>query len=134
MRTLVIAPHPDDETLALGGTISRLVSSGSKVSILTISGHLPPLYKQIDFEITLNEALEAYKELGIEDYEFSKIPATFVHQQPVAKLNGLISIQKPDIIICPSSHTKETLLKLFKIRPERIYVIPLGSIFNFIDL
>ena len=87
-------------------TISRLISSGSKVSILTISGHLPPLYKQIDFDITQNEALEAYKELGIEDYEFSKIPATFVHQQPVAKLNGLISIP----IVLNSFNLAETKL------------------------
>ena len=104
-KVVIICPHPDDETLALGGTISRLISSGSKVSILTISGHLPPLYKQIDFEITQNEALEAYKELGIEDYAFSKIPATFVHQQPVAKLNGLISNfikdRNPDAVFIP---------------------------------
>lgn len=46
------------------------------------------------------------------------------------KLQIKESIKFSDIIICPSSFTKETLLKLFKIRPERIFVIPLGSIFN----
>ena len=35
-KVVIICPHPDDETLALGGTISRLISSGSKLSILTV--------------------------------------------------------------------------------------------------
>ena len=39
---LIIAPHPDDEILGLGGTISKLSSEGHKVTILIVSGHVPP--------------------------------------------------------------------------------------------
>ena len=39
-RVLVISPHPDDETLALGGTIAKLISQGHEVYILTVAGHL----------------------------------------------------------------------------------------------
>ena len=90
-RVVIICPHPDDETLAMGGSIARMTSMGSEVSILTVSGHLPPLYDEKDFEITKNEALNAYEILNINDYEFAKLPATFIHQEPVSKINKIIS-------------------------------------------
>ena len=90
-KVVIICPHPDDETIAMGGSIARLVSSGAEVSLLTLSGHLPPLYDESHFEITKCEAIDAYKELGIRDYEFAKIPATFIHQEPISKINALIS-------------------------------------------
>ena len=45
-NVVVIAPHPDDETLGLGGSIKRLTMNSARVSILIVSGHLPPLYKK----------------------------------------------------------------------------------------
>jgi len=36
-RVLVIAPHPDDETLVTGGVIHRLVASGAKVRLVIVS-------------------------------------------------------------------------------------------------
>ena len=45
-NVVIIAPHPDDETLGMGGTIKRLTMNKVKVSILIVSGHLPPLYKK----------------------------------------------------------------------------------------
>jgi LmbE family N-acetylglucosaminyl deacetylase len=36
-RVLVIAPHPDDETLSTGGTIHRLVASGATVRLVVVS-------------------------------------------------------------------------------------------------
>ena len=102
---VVIAPHPDDETIALGGSLARFVNSGCNVSVLIISGHLPPLYTQEAFEITRAESKEAFKALGITDYEFSEIPATYVHQRPVAEINRLISCfvksRRPDTVFIP---------------------------------
>ena len=95
-RVVVIAPHPDDETLGLGGTLSKLTRLGSKVSILVLSGHLPPLYPKNSFAETKKEAIKAFEIMGVNHFEFSEIPATFVHEKPVSELNGLINkfIQK----------------------------------------
>lgn len=90
-RLTIIAPHPDDETLGAGGTIARFADEGVEVSVLIVSGHLPPLYQPDAFEATQREAGEALKILGVHRYEFLKIPATYVHQRPVSEVNGAIS-------------------------------------------
>ena len=101
----VIAPHPDDETIALGGTIARFSNYGCKIRVLVVSGHLPPLYPKESYERTVEEAKIAFKLLGVEKYQFGAIPATFVHQKPVAELNkliaGFITGNKSDVVFIP---------------------------------
>jgi len=38
MRTIVIAPHPDDEVLGVGGTLMRRKAEGEKMAWLIVSG------------------------------------------------------------------------------------------------
>jgi LmbE family N-acetylglucosaminyl deacetylase len=38
MKTIVIAPHPDDEVLGVGGTLLRRKSEGAKVAWLVVTG------------------------------------------------------------------------------------------------
>jgi LmbE family N-acetylglucosaminyl deacetylase len=38
MRTIVIAPHPDDEVLGVGGTLLRRKAEGAKVAWLIVTG------------------------------------------------------------------------------------------------
>ena len=63
-RVLVIAPHPDDETLGVGGTIKKLSKNRTDVSILVVGGHLPPIYKVEDYEQTEKECRKACDILG----------------------------------------------------------------------
>jgi LmbE family N-acetylglucosaminyl deacetylase len=104
-KLVVIAPHPDDETLGCGGTIARFAASGTEVSVLVVSGHLPPLYDQRAFETTHREALAAFEIMGVARSEFLKIPATLVRDVPVAELNGkidgFIRKQAPDMVLLP---------------------------------
>ena len=90
-NVVVIAPHPDDETLAVGGTIARLAKEGCNVSVLVVSGHLPPLYSKDDFTKTKEESMNAFKLLGVKNSKFAEIPATYVHQRPISEVNSLIS-------------------------------------------
>jgi len=104
-RILVISPHPDDETLGLGGSISKFIDQGSEIYVVTVSGHLPPLYDLTDYERTIKEAHEAYKVLGVSNSKFLEIPATMVKDEPVHKLNGYIESCikefKPNIVFIP---------------------------------
>lgn len=104
-RMVVIAPHPDDETLGTGATIARYARAGVEVSVLIVSGHLPPLYPQAAFDTTRREADAALKVLGASRWEFLQIPATKVHEAPVAEVNGKISgflrSINPEVVLLP---------------------------------
>lgn len=104
-RILVVAPHPDDETLGAGGTIAKFVDQGHEVKVLVVSGHLPPLYSREDYELTVREAKQAFSVLGVAESRFLEIPATLVGQQPIGSLNeriaGMIKEYEPKIVLCP---------------------------------
>lgn len=104
-NVVVVAPHPDDETLGAGGTIARLAEAGVKVSVLIVSGHLPPLYPQEAFDTTKAEADAAMVTLGVAEWEFLRIPATKVHEAPVAevtaKISKFIRDRAPEMVLVP---------------------------------
>ncbi len=67
---IVFAPHPDDETFGMGGTIRLASQKGVKIQLVVLSdGGMAgnPGTRQ-------NEALCAAKILGIDDIEFCSIP------------------------------------------------------------
>ena len=106
-KVLVIAPHPDDETLGVGGTIKKMTSSGVKVSVLVVAGHTPPIYTKKSYEKTLEETLKVFKVLGVKDYKFLNHPATMLTDIPTVELNNSISKFllecKPDTVFLPFS-------------------------------
>jgi len=104
-KVLVVAPHPDDETLAVGGTIAKLSSLGHEIHVLIVSGHLPPLYSRDNYEKTVTESQKAFDILGIAGSEFLEIPATMIADRPVHELNSKILSTvrslKPQMVFCP---------------------------------
>ena len=72
MNILIIVAHPDDEVLGVGGTISRFAKNGVEISILVVSGHLPPIYDEKSFLITQKEALNAFKVMHVKNWKFLK--------------------------------------------------------------
>lgn len=86
----VIAPHPDDEVLGVGGLIAAATLTGMSVHVLFVSGHLPPLYSEEEFLKTTEECKKACEILGVTSIEFLKIPATFLKEKPVSEINGKI--------------------------------------------
>ncbi len=104
-KIVIIAPHPDDETLGVGGSIKRFSELNAEVSVLIVSGHLPPLYKKEIFKTTEKEAKNAFKLLGVKDFNFLKIPATFLHQEEIgslyAKIASFITEREPDLVFLP---------------------------------
>ena len=104
-RIIVISPHPDDETLGAGGTINKFIKQGHDLMVLTISGHLPPLYKREEYELTKEEALKAYEIMGVQSSQFLEIPATMIGDEPIHELNSKISSVlaefEPTDVFCP---------------------------------
>jgi N-acetylglucosamine malate deacetylase 1 len=63
LDALVIAPHPDDAELSMGGTIVRLLEQGWSIGVLDLtSGEPTPLGS---LEIRARETAEATRELGL---------------------------------------------------------------------
>lgn len=115
-RILVVAPHPDDETLGAGGTIAKLTDQGHSVSVLVVSGHLPPLYEREAYDTTVREARAAFEILRVKDSVFLEVPATFVANEPTSVLNerigSIIRDTEPQIVLCnyPDRHTDHRVI------------------------
>ncbi len=90
---LVIAPHADDETLGMGGTIARHVDDGDRVTVAVLTGHgeeeAHPLWPRELWRRVRGEAARAMEVLGVEQLLFEEVPAAQVAEQPPWRLNAL---------------------------------------------
>jgi GlcNAc-PI de-N-acetylase len=65
-QVLVVATHPDDETLGCGGTIARLVAEGVRVHVLAVTVRAAPLWSGESTPATrLREFAAACDALGV---------------------------------------------------------------------
>jgi len=75
--TLVIAPHPDDETLGVGGMIAALRSRGVPVTVVAVTdgenayGEMPQLGR-----VREQEQIEALDRLGVEPEDIKRLRLT----------------------------------------------------------
>lgn len=77
-RVLVLAPHPDDETIACGGTVALLADAGARIELLvasdgeaTLGSGLPPEQIAAARRAEVRRAADA---LGIADVRFLGAP------------------------------------------------------------
>jgi|Deesub1362A_J573_1020465.scaffolds.fasta_scaffold00162_43 LmbE family N-acetylglucosaminyl deacetylase len=107
--TLVIAPHPDDESLGCGGSIIKHVNSGSRVKVIFLtdgdSGDFNGIYGKEYVSLRRASAGEALMILGVRDYEFwgykDRGVAT-VSEEITDRLRQAIKGFSPDLIYVPS--------------------------------
>ena len=107
-RVLVIAPHADDETIGMGGTIARLSAEGNDVHVAVVTGHGEephPLWPRSVWDTVRGEARQAAQVLGVRELIFEEIPAAGVSQYPLWKLNQVTGeiVQRvaPDVLYVP---------------------------------
>ena len=100
---LVVAPHPDDEILGVGGTMAKYIKAGGGVTVLTIAGHRPPLYSEEVYQQTVREAKAAHELIGVERSIFLDLPATTLGVMKTHELNGLIAraVFGDRVCLCP---------------------------------
>lgn len=94
MTILVIAPHADDETLGMGGSIARFVREGKRVVVAILTGPGPephPLWPKSMWDEIRAEAAEAMKVLGVTELLFEDLPAACLADVPVHQINKTVS-------------------------------------------
>lgn len=104
-RMLVVAPHPDDEILGVGGTMARFSQAGGHLTILTVAAHMPPLFTEEVHRQTVSEGHKAHALVGAQRSIWLDKPAVFLNDIPVSDFNKLIldfvKEVKPHIFLVP---------------------------------
>lgn len=104
-KTLIIAPHPDDEVLGCGGTMARLADSGQEVHVAIVTKGYEPAFSSESVEQVRAELVEAHKILGVTQCHFLDLPAAALDTLAGAELNaaigGLVSKVAPQTLFLP---------------------------------
>jgi LmbE family N-acetylglucosaminyl deacetylase len=108
-RVVVLAPHPDDETLGMGGSLRILTESGKKVKVVILTAGEkadPKVTEKQEYSSTRKkEALKAFKMLGVTDYDFLGFPdrELLVNIDKVqSAVHAIVAAFHPDVIYSPS--------------------------------
>lgn len=90
MNILVIAPHPDDEIIGVGGMIANRTKKGHHVYVCVVTRGCEPLFTEESVERVKKECLMADELLGVEKTFFLDFPAAMIETVPRYKLNNAI--------------------------------------------
>lgn len=94
MSVLVLAPHADDETLGMGGTIRRFANEGRNVVVAVLTGHgedQHPLWEADHWNQIRSECKDACQHLGVTQLVFRELPAACLDYSPAWQVNGVVS-------------------------------------------
>src|ERR671930_469131 len=98
MRVLVLAAHPDDEVLGMGGTIAVHIDRGDQLRVVVVTDGSSTQYPG-DSETRLRkeeEALRAAAELGVMDYVHLDLPDMRLDTLPHVEINRVVEEQVAD--------------------------------------
>ncbi len=106
---LIIAPHPDDESLGCGGSILRHSKAGSRVKVIFLTdgdkGDFEGKFGADYVKMRRQSAQNAMEILGVKDYEFWSCKDRdlySVEKEIKEKLFQTIEIFSPSLIYTPS--------------------------------
>lgn len=102
MRILVVAAHPDDETLGVGGTVAMHVEQGHHVQLAILCGGGSLRYSQERGPQARDEARKAAEILGVTDLVIRDLPDQRLETLPISEVAGeietLVKSLRPDVI------------------------------------
>lgn len=109
---MVVAPHPDDESIGCGGSISNHVSGGDPVTVAYLTSgerglaHLAP---EEAVRVREAEAEAAASVLGLSGTAFLRLPDSLLGscvEEAAARLAGVIEEHQPELLYLP--HPQES--------------------------
>ena len=113
-RSLVVAPHPDDETLGCGATIARKAAAGTPLRVVVVADgrHANPSEVIAPAELAAirrEEAGQALARLGVapHDVAFLEVEDTRVEAHEPAVLDALRTVFeefRPDEVLVPAAN------------------------------
>jgi len=91
-RVLVIAAHPDDEIIGVGGTIARHASVGDSVYVAILTEGASVQFPNEPEKITLKrtQALKAAEVLGVKEVFFGNFPDQKLDACPIIEVTNFI--------------------------------------------
>jgi len=106
MRTvLVIAPHPDDEVLGVGGTILRHLAGGDAVHVVICTRGEEERFGKEQVNRVQKEARDAHAFMGVSESHFLNLPAARLDTIPGSEVNsalgGVFKAVGPDVLYLP---------------------------------
>jgi len=102
MKVLVIASHPDDEVLGVGGTVFSLANEGYEIYFLIMTKGMVEVHGKEKVEFLRQEAIEVHKYLPSSGTFFEDFPSLNMDTIPKREINKCIERVvhrvKPDIV------------------------------------
>ena len=94
-KILVIAAHPDDEVLGMGGTIAKLTKAGNEVNVLIVTDGSSSQYRDsIDLQKIIGdkkkETLACARKLGVKNVYYGMLPDMKLDCTPHININRVI--------------------------------------------
>ena len=105
-KIVIIAPHPDDETLGCGGTILKHLSNGDEVywiimtSINGVKGYTKEKIKDRESQIDVVSELYKFKKTFKLDYPVSSLDSV-PFENIINSISEVFNLIKPEIIYIP---------------------------------
>jgi len=108
LNILVIAAHPDDEVLGMGGTIKKFSKLGNNIKLCVISEGASAQYSDKEMiDVRRESCAKAGKILGIQDFKFLNFPDAKLDSIPQLEINieieKIISEFNPEIVFTISN-------------------------------
>ncbi|MBN1124308.1 MAG: PIG-L family deacetylase [Sedimentisphaerales bacterium] len=129
MKILVVAPHPDDEVLGVGGTMTRFATEGHEVTVAIVTKGWSPLFPDAQVEQVRAEAHMASKKLGVKQLQFMDLPTAKLNTLPSYEINqafeAMMDEERPEMVFLPfpgdlqDDHLQVFEAGLVALRPAR---------------
>ena len=108
MKILVLAAHPDDEVLGMGGTIKKLANLKNKIHLCVVSEGVSAQYRDKKMiKVRKDACINSRKILGISSFSFLGFPDAKLDSIPQVEINvqieKIVSEFKPDIVYTVSA-------------------------------